>query len=743
MSKKQAPQRKRDRRRHFADRFARRLVTLGGFVILVAIFAILVVILAEIVPLFHPAQAESLESLDLPLEAPPFLSDVDEYREVGFLLGEEGSIHLFSLKEGKALEVIAPPGLEGAAVADAAKGSDGSSVIATDMGRLFFFHVDFRVVFEDDVRSVTPDVSFADATEVRLQEGQRVRRIAYVNSESGPLVALDLGDGGGAIFRRKEKRSLIGGVSFEDETEPFLLPYGNKVTAMTLDERGEDLYVGTETGEILRYALSEDEAPTLAERVQSSSEGDAVTALGFLVADRTLVSATAGGQVASWQLVRNADETGFDLTRIHDFERHPAPVTVLDRCPRNKGFLSADEQGGVFVHFGTTGSTLLKEDLGSKGIAAATFARKGDGFIAADGGGRIHHYSVRNPHPDVSWKALFGKLWYEGYQAPEYVWQSTGATDSYEPKLCLVPVIIGTLKGTFYSMLIAIPIALLGALYTSQFMHPTLKSYIKPTVEIMAALPSVILGLIGGLWLAPVVEKTATGILIMPFVLGAAILLAVLIWRSLPSRIQHGVKNGYEGLLLLPVVLFGARLSLRRRNVIEGLFFGGDYHAWLLNTFGTTYDQRNSLVVGIAMGFAVIPIIFTIAEDSLSNVPRHLSAASLALGATPWTTAIRVVLPTASPGIFSAIMIGFGRAVGETMIVLMATGNTPIMDWSIFNGFRALSANIAVELPEAPYGGSLYRVLFVAALLLFIMTFFVNNLAEIVRLRLRKKYRYL
>ena len=143
------------------------------------------------------------------------------------------------------------------------------------------------------------------------------------------------------------------------------------------------------------------------------------------------------------------------------------------------------------------------------------------------------------------------------------------------------------------------------------------------------------------------------------------------------------------------------------------------------------------------MGFAVIPIIFTIAEDALSSVPSHLSAASLALGATRWQTAVRTVLPTASPGIFSAVMIGFGRAVGETMIVLMATGNTPVMEWSIFNGFRALSANIAVELPEAPFGSTHYRVLFLAAGLLFVMTFLLNTVAELIQLRLRRKYRYL
>ena len=168
---------------------------------------------------------------------------------------------------------------------------------------------------------------------------------------------------------------------------------------------------------------------------------------------------------------------------------------------------------------------------------------------------------------------------------------------------------------------------------------------------------------------------------------------------------------------------------------------GTDTRQWLLDTWGVTYDQRNCLVVGLAMGFAVIPIIFTISEDAFSSVPSSLTAASLALGASRWQTATRVVLPTASPGIFSAVMIGFGRAVGETMIVLMATGNTPLLDWSIFNGMRTLSANIAVEIPEAPYGGTLYRVLFLAATLLFVMTFAVNTVAELVRQRLRERYK--
>jgi phosphate transport system permease protein len=155
--------------------------------------------------------------------------------------------------------------------------------------------------------------------------------------------------------------------------------------------------------------------------------------------------------------------------------------------------------------------------------------------------------------------------------------------------------------------------------------------------------------------------------------------------------------------------------------------------------FVDTYSQRNALVVGFVMGFAVIPNIYTLAEDALNAVPAHLRAASLAAGATPWQTAMWVILPVAASGVFSAVMIGMGRAVGETMIVVMAAGNTPVLDWNVFSGLRTLSANIAVELPEAVKDSTLYRTLFLAALTLFVMTFVINTLAELVRQRFRKR----
>ena len=734
--------RARTNRRLLLDRLASRTVVVGGIVIISAICAILFVIVGEVWPLFRPPRIELAGRLAAPgAPAAGGSLGVDEYREAASVVSATGELALVPLRPGvQATPAVALAGLGAARVTVVTAYGGNRYAVGTDDGRVIPFELKYDVAFDGGIRTVSAKPVFAPPTTLEPGRARPVLRLAAAAPDSGPITVAQLGPRELIVQTVVEKKALVGGARREEAVKPLTVPVEGEVTALQIDGRGDDLFVGTSTGQIARYDLRDRDNPRVADTVTLGTAP--VTALAFLIGDRTLVVGDAAGAVSSWQVVPPPTGGAARLTRVNDFEGHGAPIAAISASRRDKGFVTADESGRMKLRYGTSGQTLLTFGEGA-GLRAVTFAPKADGVIAVDAGGGLVHWRLYNPHPEITLRTLFGKVWYEGYSRPDWVWQSTGGTDDFESKLSLTPLLYGTLKGTFYALLFAVPLALLAAIYVSEFMHPVVKGYVKPVVEIMAALPSVVLGFLAGLWLAPAVERIVPGLFMLPLVEPLVILGALLLWRALPVAVRGRFRPGTEVFLLVPVVLIGAWLAFSLGGLVEQRLLAGDYRGWLLSALGLTYDQRNSLVVGVAMGFAVVPIIFTIAEDSLANVPQHLRAGSLALGATRWQTAVRIVLPTASPGIFSAVMIGFGRAVGETMIVLMATGNTPVMDGNIFSGFRALSANIAVELPEAPEGGTLFRVLFVAAFLLFCLTFALNTVAELIRLRLRRRYRYL
>jgi phosphate transport system permease protein len=428
------------------------------------------------------------------------------------------------------------------------------------------------------------------------------------------------------------------------------------------------------------------------------------------------------------------------MTLIHHLPPQQHAVTDITISQRDKGFMTTDAKGEVRLHHSTSAQTLLTFASQHGAFRNTYFSPKADGLVSLTEDHRLIHYRITNPYPEITLATLFAPVWYEGYEQPKLVWQSSSGSDDFEPKFSLTPLIFGTIKGTIYAVLLAVPLAVLAAIYTAMFMHPNLRAKIKPTIEIMAALPTVVLGFLAGLWFAPVLERNFPAMVGMVLVIPLAIVLSSGFFLLLPVSIKNRVRPGVEALLMMPVIIAVIWGCIEANAWWESLLFDGHFKPWLQAHLGLNYDQRNAIVVGVAMGFAIIPIIYSISEEALSNVPKNLIAGSLALGATRWQTLAHLVLVSASPGIFSALMIGFGRAVGETMIVLMATGNTPIMDWSLFNGFRTLSANIAVEIPEAPHGGTLYRTLFLAALLLFVATFLLNTAAELIRQRLREKY---
>ncbi|MGE9289670.1 MAG: ABC transporter permease subunit, partial [Puniceicoccales bacterium] len=425
--------------------------------------------------------------------------------------------------------------------------------------------------------------------------------------------------------------------------------------------------------------------------------------------------------------------------------------TVVDQTHslRNRAYLVAGENEAS-LRFMTTKSIRWNERLNFD-VVSAGIGPKYNSLYFYDRTGKMHIFALDDPHPEAGFRAFFSKIWYEGQPEPSYSWQSTGGSSGFEPKLSVVPLVFGSIKGTVYAMLFALPISVLAAVYCSQFLRPEFKRFVKPMMEIMASLPSVVLGFLAALWLAPMWDNRVPSLLCVVILIPAGTILFGYLWGKLPQSIRLLVKPGWEFLVMIPAILFFGWLAWQLGPVIESIFFTvqdpatglpvADFRLWWPQFTGSDFEQRNSMVVGFVMGFTVIPLIFTISEDAMSNVPPYLTSASLALGASRWQTAARIVLPTASPGIFSATMIGLGRAVGETMIVVMATGNTPVMDWNIFNGMRTLAANIAVELPEAPKDGTLYRTLFLGAMLLFLMTFVVNTVAEVIRQRLRDRYK--
>ena len=415
------------------------------------------------------------------------------------------------------------------------------------------------------------------------------------------------------------------------------------------------------------------------------------------------------------------------------------PPTVIAPGHRDRSFAVGGAGGRVAVYHATSGRRLVSGRWGSEPVVSLALAPRGDALLATSSQ-TFQYANLRNPNPAVSFRTLFMPVWYEGYAAPAHIWQTSGGSDAFEPKYSLWPLFFGTLKATLYAMLVSVPLAILAAIYVSQLAPRRLQAIIKPSLELMAAVPSVIVGFLGGLWLAPRLEaallETALSLASLPL----AVVAALFMWRRLPATVREKIPPGGELLLLSFATAAVIAAALVVAGPIETKFFGGDLIRYLYTEHGIRYDQRNAFVVGVALGFAVIPVIFTIAEDACSSVPRSLVRAARALGATRWQAAIQMVVPAAMPGLIAATILGFGRAVGETMIVLMVSGNTPILDISPFNGMRTMSAAIAVEIPEAAVGGTHFRVLFLTGLLLFAVSFIVTTAADSISRRLRRRH---
>ena len=741
----------RRRWRHLSDKTAKIGIAVGGISVIVAILLIFAYLFYEVVPLFAGAKVEPSSTYVLEDSSASLHLAIEEQSEMAMRLGNDGIARFFDLESGESVASIPISLPDQAQITSFSLDSEQSGLFALglDTGEAVIarYAYDTRFAALDNRRILTPKIEYPfGEVPYTLTDDKALASIALRTSGENMVLAATAEGGGLSLLKASKQTSLFAAFDLGDGAE-FEIEE-KRINGLSLG--GEQLFID---GDRFWLFVVNDEGLARLLNLRSAftannpqfevrallTEGRASpTDIAFLLGGISLLVADDQGAIAQWFLTRRDNTVA--LEKIRSFEGSESPIVSLTPEQRRKSFVSVDMQGVVSLFNTTARRQAFSGKLASEGVSAIAISPRGDALLIEAGNGNMALWEVENKHPEVSWSALWSRVWYEGYGEPDFIWQSSAASNEFEPKYSLVPLSFGTLKAAFYAMLLAAPLAICGAIFTGYFMAPMMRRKVKPLIELMEALPTVVLGFLAGLWLAPFVENNLLGIFSVLILLPTSILLMSFVWVQLPNDLRHRIPDGWEAGILVPVIVAATVLSFAIATPLEALFFGGDMRFYLTNELGISYDQRNAMVVGFAMGFAVIPTIFSIAEDAIFTVPKHLTYGSLALGATPWQSLYRVVLPTASPGIFSALMIGMGRAVGETMIVLMATGNTPIMDINIFEGMRTLAANIAVEIPESEVDSTHYRILFLAALVLFMFTFMFNTVAEVIRQRLRDKY---
>jgi phosphate transport system permease protein len=870
---------------------ARAVISAGGIGTIVAVLGVFVFLVSVVLPLFLPARVNAPVSYNAGwMKAGIAHTLIDDYRTIGATVLTDGDVHLFRLDNGADLDSFQL--LSSGKVSAVSFRSDNDSVVlGDDGGRLHLGRLGFAVNFvsNDDVEQdvaaalrsagpgkavtmgrgivqLTPEHQFRQQLlKARIICSEKVsdspvRLLRHVMGSNGGTVCFVTERQGQAVLsmlKVEEREDMMTGETSFKFGKPVQLPLPQDnleaPSFLAVSGTGSDVFAGWRDGQVARIRCDKPGEAFIAERGRLTPKGVELRVMEFVLGDSTLVWGDAAGVVRGGFTVRLGEDfdesrrlidswsdgrSQFGLLVSKEYLKTGYPVTCLRSSARSRILFCGFENGDVYALNITSQAILSKTSAaGGSPVLNIALAPREDGFMAL-APSTINYYEWNPGYPDASLASLFTPIWYEGYVKPSHMWQSSSASDDFEPKLGLVPLIFGTIKATLYAMLFGAPLALLAALFSSEFIHRRAKAFVKPLLEMMASLPSVVLGFLGALVFAPFVERRLCSVLLFVPSLLFCVLGTAHFWQILPARITRRLVHWRIAFAAIPIAL-GVALAAYMGPAVENRLFAGDIKNWLswepLSTYAhssleyrsstggwmllvypalialialfvsrkvsplirsrtagasrslvacielvkflliaaavtgaawgigalldaagmdprsdwifmssdwsplDTYVQRNALIVGVVMGFAVIPIIYTISDDALAAVPDHLRSASFGAGATTWQTATRIVLPTAMSGLFSALMIGMGRAVGETMIVLMALGNTPVMDWNIFNGARTLSANIAVELPEAVRNSAHYRTLFLAALVLFVMTFIVNTVAESVRLRFRKR----
>lgn len=854
----------------FGDALASKLIAVGGIGTIAAIMLVVLVLFGTVWPLFSRSSVglwQQIPAGDLRHVA------LDEHQVIVWGVDNSGAIVALAVESGEELHRFPNPLETGPQLTSSQISIDRTQAI------LGFSDGSFQIVqvaFENtlmNAKDVPAEVVVSRDSPFRTHAGSvyqwfdnnSVRRTTLVDPKwspakslgEAPVTAIDFAPanpdtfvvavvGDELVVGKITRKKAVVGNRFTESVSVERCGLNSRdrgpLNIALMNNNGQAVVVWP-NGTLDRFSLT-DGVPKLMESASGILGGGQLTAATPLLARQTLLCGDSTGKVTGWNIVRYAAEEGvadplqtdapesadarrtpagsvadgYHLVPAHELRLGTTPIRGIVSSQQNHVAVLNDDQGTLHVVFVTTDDLRLSTQSPLGKETRWCVLDPGDDTLLAASRQSLAIAPISLKHVEASWATYFGKVWYEGYSEPQYIWQSSAGTETAEAKLSLMPLVFGTLKATLYAMLVSVPLALMAAIYSSEFLSQAARARVKPVVEMMASLPSVVLGFVAALVIAPLLQRHLMAVLLGLMLLPLTFVMAGHVWNLLPLertlRMQRvrlmallvclplgiglsawlaptvefflfegdfvGWLNGNSGspasgwmLLSIPlltmlavIILVGPLSEWTRRIAVDSTPWGFAVFslaklltvmasvllaAWLIGQaisaigwdargmFLDSYQDRNALLVGIALGFCVIPIIYTISDDALQAVPKQLRSASLGCGATQWQTTMRVVVPSAMSGLFSAIMIGLGRAVGETMVVLMAAGNTPVMQWNPFNGFRTLSATLATELPEAAKGSTHFRTLFLAALLLFMLTLAANTIAEMVRIRFRKR----
>ncbi len=560
---------RRYNQRALKDRLARYFVASGGISVIVAILLIFFYLMYVVVPMFGAAEIKENVAYTASGDARTLFLGLEEQGTIAARFTDDGQVIFFNTDSGS---TVSQQSLELPARISSIGSILNLVVLGLEDGTALAVRYKFDLSYPDDVRTLTPRLEYPLGKDLLVldESGHALKQVVIQLSDDAVGMAAKTDDNRLVFARYLREESFISEeitIELESRSE---LALESSINSIVLTPAMDHLYTAAEGGILVDHALDEDgfeDSPAVEYRFKHE-----INQLQLLLGGNSLLVGMDNGEIQQWMSVRK-EEGGRALHFIRNFQQHNKPVTFIAKEQQRKGFAASDTEGEITLFYTTSQRTLASINTAGAAIEHMAWSARAQNLIVIDSNNQIRLYDVHNEYPEVSWDVLWGKVWYEGYDEPDYIWQSSASTNEFEPKFSLMPLAFGTIKAAFYAMIFAVPIAILGAMFTAQFMAPRMRQTVKPAIEIMEALPTVILGFLAGLWLAPYVETHLAGIFTLLLVLPAGFILCAWLWGYVPGKSRF---EGWEAALLIPVVLVLIWISSQVSVPIENLFFDGD-----------------------------------------------------------------------------------------------------------------------------------------------------------------------